>query len=181
MIHSMNRFGQILDLANLPREHLLDIERIAHNLSQINRSAGCFRHPVSVATHSVVVSQLCPPGLALEGLLHDCTESDCGDLKSPIKREDPFYCAIEDKVRRQYEHLWELDFDTPYVGAADKRAWDLEVVTLTGIWPYADRPRVEFSAKEWSISCDLLARELDWRESKRRFLERYRQILDAAI
>jgi hypothetical protein len=76
-----------------PRPDDLTIERIAHNLSMINRFVGSTSRPYSVAEHSLLVADilqrhfgLCPHGV-FAGLFHDGHESVTGDQSSPSKKE----------------------------------------------------------------------------------------------
>jgi hypothetical protein len=68
-----------------PRADEIHIEDIAHSLSLQCRFAGHVREFYSVAEHSWRVSQICNPGHALPGLLHDAAEAYLVDLPRPIK------------------------------------------------------------------------------------------------
>ncbi len=71
------------------------IEDIAHALSMQCRYNGHVSHFYSVAEHSVLVSLMVPPELAIEALLHDATEAYCGDLIRPIKMQLPEFKRLE--------------------------------------------------------------------------------------
>ena len=78
-----------------PHPDDVSIDDIAHHLAMICRYCGaCSRH-YSVAEHSVYVSRLVPPELALPALLHDAPEAYCNDIVRPVKRHLPGYAAIE--------------------------------------------------------------------------------------
>jgi uncharacterized protein len=70
-----------------PRLEDIDIEDIAHALSQIPRFGGHTRRFYSVAQHSWEVSLLCPRANAGYGLLHDAAEAYLLDVPSPIKQQ----------------------------------------------------------------------------------------------
>lgn len=74
------------------------IEDIAWMLAQQNRWKGATKTPISIAQHSVIVSKLCDPVFALQGLLHDATEAYLGDMASPVKSQMPAFKAAEDAL-----------------------------------------------------------------------------------
>lgn len=80
----------------------IDIEEIAHSLSNICRFGGHCREFYSVAQHSVLVAdqfsvQHYKP-LKLCALLHDATESYCGDMVRPLKQNIPQFHRIESNI-----------------------------------------------------------------------------------
>lgn len=69
----------------------LTIQRLANSLATINRFHGATKFPVSVATHSVLVSRLVEDAhgckyAAKAALMHDAHECVIGDIPTPIKR-----------------------------------------------------------------------------------------------
>lgn len=66
----------------------ISIFDISEQLSRLCRFNGALRRDVeiyTVAQHSCLVSDHCPPELRLEGLLHDAHEYMLGDMSKPIK------------------------------------------------------------------------------------------------
>lgn len=91
-----------------PRPEEIEIRDIAHALSQLCRFTGHSRKLYTVAQHCLMVSDLVPPELALEGLLHDATEAYVGDVSSPLKGilgaaytdiEQSIHLAIADRFK----------------------------------------------------------------------------------
>ena len=68
-----------------PSPEDIEIVDIAHHLSNICRFTGATLTHYSVAQHSVMVSRLVTPNLALFGLLHDAPEAYIGDIGRPLK------------------------------------------------------------------------------------------------
>jgi hypothetical protein len=97
--------GQELSLS-YPRPDDISIERIAHQLAQINRFTGAASRPYSVAEHSLLVVELmerggmtCPHGL-MAGLLHDAHEIICNDQSTPSKHEiGPGWTMFEERMQ----------------------------------------------------------------------------------
>ncbi|MET3601844.1 phosphohydrolase [Martelella mangrovi] len=81
-----------------PRPEEVDIEDIAHALSNMCRYAGHCRRFYSVAQHSVLVSRALPSDLALWGLLHDASEAYLVDVPRPVKPFLDGYKAAEGRV-----------------------------------------------------------------------------------
>jgi 5'-deoxynucleotidase YfbR-like HD superfamily hydrolase len=80
----------------------INIEDIAHALSNICRFNGHTKDFYSVAQHSVLVSQYCPLELKIIGLLHDASEAYLCDVPSPLKHSDYFidYADLEEKFTK---------------------------------------------------------------------------------
>ena len=105
--------GRTVDVIN-PRPEDVCIYDVAHHLSNICRYTGACKWFYSVSQHSVLVSRLCDPEYALEGLLHDATEAYLNDMSSPLKHSNNMtpYRVLEEmhwKVIRQALNLKELD------------------------------------------------------------------------
>lgn len=76
----------------------LDIEDIAHALSNICRYTGHVREFYSVAQHSVIASRIVPVEFARWALLHDATEAYLCDVAKPVKPFLGDYKAIERRM-----------------------------------------------------------------------------------
>jgi len=124
-----------------PQQEQIKIKDIAWSLSLLNRFTGHTRRPYTVAEHSYNVAMLCPPHLALEGLLHDASEAYLNDIASPIKQFLPEYKEMEEKVLRAIYTKYMLGMPmSKAVHNADKAQLQHEAYYLMPSrgedWPY---------------------------------------------
>lgn len=173
--------GRVRDILHLGPEDF-QIDMIAERLSKINRYCGALQWPLSVATHSVLVSRLCPAEFAKAGLLHDITETfGIGDVISPVKRVVRGVKEIEDAIRVQllgaFPDLHQEGH--PSVRHADERAYQLECLYIRGREPEPGHTSFPFenpSVDEKEICATLLRSEVPWRVSRHMFLTRYKEL-----
>ena len=152
-----------------PRPDEVDIEDIAHALSQTCRYAGHTRVPFSVAQHSVLVSRHVPPEFRLWGLLHDATEAYICDIPRPLKGHLTNYKYIEDHLMSVIAKKFGLKGTIPpEVKEVDNRIlWDERAAFFKKV---PDQPW-DLTAKPLGIKIHPLPPE----EAKAEFLLRYWQ------
>lgn len=121
------RSGTRFDLLD-PRPEMIDIGDIIHALSHLCRFTGHVSRFMSVAEHSVMVSNLVPAQDALAGLLHDATEAyvaDVADVARPLKQLLPDYKVIEDRIWLVIAERFSLD---PQLPASVKEADNISLM-----------------------------------------------------
>lgn len=118
------RSGTRFDLLD-PRPEMIDISDIGHALSHLCRFTGHVSRFMSVAEHSVMVSNLVPAQDALAGLLHDATEAYVGDVARPLKQLLPDYKVIEDRIWLVIAERFSLD---PQLPASVKEADNISLM-----------------------------------------------------
>lgn len=98
-----------------PRPEDIHLEDIAHALANQCRFGGHCREFMSVAQHSVLVSELCDPKDALWGLLHDASEAYLVDIPRPVKhaRGMEGYRVIEGTFMRAVCERFGLPLEMP--------------------------------------------------------------------
>lgn len=139
-----------------PRVDEIDINDIAHSLSNQCRFAGHCTTFYSVAQHCVFVSLTCHPDEAAEGLMHDSPETYLVDIPSPLKKMPEFeaYRKAEQKVAEVIAARFGLQpIEPPSVKIADKRMLATEARDLTMTegrgWSTVHEP-YDFHIKPWS-------------------------------
>lgn len=96
-----------------PNPSMIEIEDIAHALSNTCRFSGHTREFYSVAQHCMYVSDLLlerygDPELALEGLFHDAAEAYLTDIATPVKKHLPEYEVMEDRILRAIHRKYNI-------------------------------------------------------------------------
>lgn len=152
-----------------PREEDLDINDIAHALSNICRFTGHCKEFYSVAQHSVLVSLVCEPKDALWGLLHDASEAYLMDIATPVKRSAQMeqYRIAEYRLMQLVCKKFGLSADMPEsVEKADTILLSTEVRDLLAN-PHPDwKPKAE----PWSQKIEPVLPSI----AKQMFLDRFR-------
>lgn len=96
-----------------PKPEDIHLEDIAHALARQCRYNGHVMHHLSVARHSIWVSEfLDGTGLELWGLLHDAGEAYLGDLVKPIKRDPSMAVFVE--AEYHLDEALAKRFDLPF-------------------------------------------------------------------
>lgn len=157
-----------------PRENEIDIETIAHALSNLCRFGGHVNRFYSVAQHSVLCSRMAPDEHKLEALLHDASEAYLVDMPSPIKAMLPDYKAMEHNIELVIAAKFNLPSPlSPVVKIIDRRMLITEAAELlndiNGTW-WADGRAIPYDINELQI--------VPWsaKESYHNFISTYREL-----
>ncbi len=160
-------------------ESVIDINDIAHALSNICRFTGHTREFYSVAQHSVLCSYILPGEFGLEKLLHDAAEAYIGDMSTPLKSLFPDYIELEKSVSNRiadhfglahgYSSLPEVKFADTIILITEKRDLMPDLPHDPDMWQwvldqgiYPVKPRIDV----WSPE-----------ESRMMFLQRYDEFI----
>lgn len=160
-----------------PKFEDFDIVDIAHALSLTCRFSGQCKKFLSVAEHSVMVSNMLEgTGFELEGLLHDAGEAYLPDVASPVKQFLPDYNKIEDTITSKLFEKYGLQYPLrPKVKFADIWSLSTEAFYLLpsrgdtwGMWANGRPPIMEEPAC-WGFE-----------QAKEEFLKRFYQLTNEA-
>jgi hypothetical protein len=184
MPYLTTRSGTEIELTDVRAQHF-KIEDIAYALAGERRYAANAPLRFNVAHHSVVVSMLCPPALALAGLLHDAAEMLTGDIPKPVKTliASDALTRLVKRIDAAIAERFGVDpkqFESPILKQADRKAWRWEQIGMYGP-AVLDRDE-RLRDIPWDTFDDqavaylpLLASDL---ESEWMFLQRFRAIVD---
>lgn len=115
-----------------PRVEEIEIVDVAHALSNLCRFTGHSLRFLSVAEHSIIVSEIlrhdgCSIEVQMQGLLHDAVEAYVGDFSSPLKQNYPILREIQHNVSKTVHAAFGLpEHLDPAVREADLLCLDIE-------------------------------------------------------
>lgn len=153
----------------------INIEDIAHALSNKCRFSGHTKFFYSVAQHSVLVSLICKPEDALWGLLHDASEGYLVDMPTPLKilPEFKWFVEVENKLQKLIAVSFGLDEDQPEsVHYADKA---MLLAEKRDLMPYCheDEWQIKYVGIEPYAN---IIKPLTPKQSEKEFLKRFKAL-----
>lgn len=166
--------GRLLYPLN-PKVADVDIEDIAHALSNKCRFSGMCRQFYSVAQHCILVSELVERDIAFIGLLHDASEYMLPDVPTPVKPRLKGFKEIEEAVHDAiYKRFGVFALaDDPAVKAAVKAA-DMRAMAIEALTLMPDNP--EYWKFGFEPDFDIQIVPMAPAEAKRRFVNRFEQL-----
>lgn len=173
------------------RAYLLDphaedirIVDIVRGLSHVARFAGQTRCHYSVATHSILVSEICDPDNALVGLLHDAAEAYIGDVVSPLKHVMAGYRELEAKwcaaIDEAFDLKGRLTSLPPDVKHADTKALVIEAHALLVGGPHRWDDEL-ITARHRAETAELEVVLEEPRVARKRFMDRFSSLWHAGV
>lgn len=156
-----------------PTEDSIEIEDIAHALSNSCRYTGHCKEFYSVSEHSVLVSYILPKNLQLIGLLHDASEAYISDISSPVKQFLEFYKKTEEKIQNKIFQKYNCKFSS--LDWSKVMLADLSVLCK-------EKSILMKNGFDWGLSktpiADVKIMCLSPREAKEIFLSRFNQLIE---
>ena len=157
-----------------PNSKDVRLDDIAHALSMICRYGGHTRWFYSVAEHSVHVSHMVPPDLALEALLHDAAEAYVGDMIIPLKwsgKLDEFK-----RIEKLNDLAIRIRFVLPHEESPEVKKADTDIRETE--WTTLMQPIPPEMVWKWPGVLDPSAHLKLWcpEVAEQKFLRRYREL-----
>lgn len=155
-----------------PTEDMIDIEDIAHALAMNCRFNGHVKAPISVAEHSVWVSNLVSQEHKLAGLMHDASEAYISDIASPFKPFLNNYKEIEDNIMKVIAKKYGFEYPLhPEVKDADMAQLKSEARTLFKTYPdWADEERYD------TVAIGINPQSWDYKVAEANFINQFNWI-----
>lgn len=156
-----------------PRPEEVNIIDIALALGNMSRYLGHCRF-YSVAEHSVMVSHVVPPHLALEGLLHDAEEAYSHDFIRPWKRalspDNDYF-----KLAKRINEVVRTTFGLPLTESREVKEADVAVLGCEKdvLHPRSDPWNIVFPDPGYKIRCFAPT------QATKHFLRRYAELTAA--
>lgn len=154
----------------------VQIEDIAHALSNICRFSGHCRHFYSVAQHAVLASCIAPHGFEYDALMHDTAEAFTNDLPRPLKVQIPGFKKLEQDIEGAMGRRFGFNYPlSPEIIRVDNMMLSLEKDALmTDDTTWACLGGVEEDARKIAHLVDMSS----WsaHRAKLEFLQRYEEL-----
>lgn len=135
--------GKVIDPIS-PDPNDIDIEDVAHHLSNMCRFTGATSRFYSLAEHSVRVARLVDDEFKLEAILHDASEAYIADIAKPVKESPAFsgYRLVEGRLEAAVQMAFRLPIGPwpSQVKKADHRMFEVEATFLCpkGVGKFVD-------------------------------------------
>lgn len=157
------RSGKHVNLLE-PAEDSIDVNDIAHALSNQARFNGHTHDFYSVAQHSVMVSRLVPTEHALTALLHDAAEAYVGDMVTPLKHMMPAFQEVEDGLFAVIARKFGIDRELPAA-----------VVHADRVMLATEQRDMLVNFDDWGLPTPMRSKLRPWAQgvAKRMFLEKF--------
>lgn len=151
--------------------HLLDI---AVALANTCRFSGHTPYHYSVGQHSLLMSRVVPPSVAMEALMHDAAETYMGDVPRPIKLGLQDYNAVIKVVETAISERFNLTFPWP----AEIHEADMRMVIT-------EAHAFEKETVGWGIDAapygDVVVAKMDPLNVRALFIERFLELESARV
>lgn len=156
----------------------IELDDIATSLAKQCRFNGHVPGFYSVAEHSVIVSYLVPPELALHGLLHDAAEAYLGDIISPVKQHCPWVHKMEGATLQHIFNHLDLDHLVYATGADKRRIKEADLTALAIEFRQFHRWIPDFLEGFDSLPAtkEQTPVGLDWQDARLAFIGRFTQL-----